>query len=111
MLTLIDLPQPETNVRRLLGLSTDHLSLEAQAWLNEHYTATGDYGWLCGFRDEDEEDVPASLRPIFKAAEAEHCTWLLFDSDAPSHPDLPLWADEHGQRAEAQGPIDEAEDA
>lgn len=93
-------------VRRMLDVSTTHLSLEAVDWLEEH--AKGDeHGYCIAVRDEGEEDIPASLNAVFALARECECLWVMFDSDADSHPRLAHWY-EDGHRTEEQGPVTEA---
>ena len=103
------------HVRRLLDLSTEHVSREAEEWLEEAATATGAFGWLIGQRDPEfanDDAWPPSLTPIFALALAHDCQWILFDADAPTHPDLPIWVDDEGeQRTEAEGPYTDDQEA
>jgi hypothetical protein len=96
-----------SDVRTFLGVSSGHLSPETWAWLDAQTTdeAVRDsdsrlatellggrarYGWFVYAHENPTEPVPADLVAVLRLARGLGCEYVLFDTDAPPTPDLPL---------------------
>ena len=97
----------ELSIRQFLDLSTAHLDKPSKEWLSheaesDSSTYGGHYGWFAwAHRDPDNpghttfggEDprCPATLARIFEFACNNGCEYVLFDSDADSIDELPIF--------------------
>ena len=94
-------------IRRFLDVSSGHLSLDTWHWLDTQFAdeelrdpcnhvaselAGGRtrYGWFVYAPDHPINDVPDDLARIFKVARRHRADYVMFDADAPPHPDLPI---------------------
>lgn len=99
------------NVRKMLDLSSGHLTVATRDLLDEWGTnidhlANGcsaapfflgitDFGWMMGIPDPDQlVNMPADLVACVAHARANDCTYILFDADAEDDEALPYYDEE-----------------
>ena len=95
-------------IRHFLNVSSGHLSPETWTWLDTQLAddtlrdpgsgpaaliAGGPtrYGWFVYAPEDTLEDFPPDLTTVLRKARAEGAEYVLFDCDAPSDPDLPVF--------------------
>ncbi|WP_059040644.1 DUF5983 family protein [Paenibacillus rubinfantis] len=86
-------------IRNMLELSTAHISSETNQWLSgdEHGTLIvydkHIYGYwiLVPEAGKNLDGVPSELQDILRLAVAEGCSWVMFDSDAPTVDGIPVF--------------------
>jgi len=86
-------------IRKMLELSTAHISPEANQWLSED--EHGElivydkhiYGYWILVPETGTEltDVPKEVRDIIQIAVNEGCSWIMLDGDAPIVDGLPTF--------------------
>lgn len=100
----------DPTIRPFLDISTAHVSLETRDWLNargqetaQHSLNTTEahptqwvgftpYGWFVFAPDEDGSgEIPADLFAVMTYARSRGADYIMFDRDAPTVEDLPLF--------------------
>jgi len=90
---------PDENVRRMLDVSTAHLTeqerdrLDAGEFANQ--TMTGEYGGMVYVSDFDTpgarpDGISDTFWVIYQHAKLRGCAYILFDRDAPFLPGFPV---------------------
>ena len=94
-------------IRPFLDLSSGHLSADTQVWLDAQLAddvlrapensqaamiAGGKtrYGWFVYAPEDIAEDLPDDLTTVLRKGREQGAEYVLFDSDAAPHPDLPI---------------------
>lgn len=93
-------PRVDYPLRLFFDCSTAHLSPSTRAYLAIAaarsktspltWTAETPFGWFVWVEDAPEETVPADLAAIMRHAQGRGAEYVLFDSDAPENPQLPI---------------------
>ncbi len=88
--------------RTFLDLSTGHLMFHTRQRMEDGefpgVGLTGEYGWMvfdsANIDDNsDPEAWEADMSACWALARSLKCDYILFDADAPRHPDLPYFED------------------
>lgn len=88
-------------IRKFLDLSTGHLTLATRQRLESGVfptlTMSGEYGWLC-YADADSmaevsEEWGQDMHDCMALAVTLRAEYIMFDQDAPQHPDLRYYED------------------
>ncbi|MGF7033480.1 hypothetical protein J2T17_004428 [Paenibacillus mucilaginosus] len=87
----------------MLEISTFHIRPETSSYL-DHCAEEADvlivypksiYGWLVlvpeAASSESMSALPADLKHVVEFAQTQYCSWIMLDSDANQHPDLPTF--------------------
>lgn len=74
-------------IEKVLALSTAHMPSESPDF-GGVATVKFDFGYVAWVT---ESSVPAWLAPVMQTAVAEGCTLILFDRDAATEPEFPVY--------------------
>lgn len=87
-------------IRKLLDISTGHVSKETRDLLNEGeggsphiWAIPHEYGWFVRAHDEAEDlaQTPDDLVTVMRYAKQLDCDWIKFDCDADFVEELPMF--------------------